>query len=125
MALFVEIMSLFVFKIKNMRKIILLILVIFVCLNSKSQTIGLSMSDIKTPPQYLSLKKEKLRLKNDFTIDNQQVVKNKLRPIPSIFSVETLPFFCKIEYKLGLNNKLPVKFRLGDVQYVEELEGKH
>lgn len=98
---------------------------IFVCLNGKSQTIGLSMSDIKTPPQYLSLIKEKLRLKSSFNIDNQQVVKNKPRPMPSVFSVETLPFFCKIEYKLGLNNKLPVKFRLGDVQYVEQLEGKH
>ncbi len=98
---------------------------IFVCLNGKSQTIGLSMSDIKTPPQYLSLIKEKLRLKSSFNIDNQQVVKNKPRPMPSVFLVETLPFFCKIEYKLGLNNKLPVKFRLGDVQYVEQLEGKH
>lgn len=40
------------------------------------------------------------------------------------FSVETMPFFCKIEYKMGLNKKLPLKFRLGDVQYVDELEGK-
>lgn len=40
------------------------------------------------------------------------------------FSVEAMPFFCKIEYKMGLNKKLPVKFRLGDVQYVDELEGK-
>lgn len=97
----------------------------FMCLNGKSQTVGLSLTDIKTPPQYLSLKKEKLRLKSSFNTDNQQVVKNKPRSIPSVFSVETLPFFCKIEYKLGLNNKLPVKFRLGDVQYIEQLEGKH
>lgn len=108
-----------------MRKIILLTVMTFMCLNGKSQTVGLSMSNIKTPPQYLSLKKEKLRLKSDLNIDNQQVTKNKPRPIPTVFSVETLPFFCKIEYKLGLNNKLPVKFRLGDVQYVEQLEGKH
>ena len=40
------------------------------------------------------------------------------------FSVETMPFFCKIEYKMGLNKKMPLKFRLGDVQYVDELEGK-
>jgi hypothetical protein len=97
----------------------------FICLNAQAQTVGLSISDIKIPPQYLSLKKEKLHLKSSFDIDNQQVVNNKPRPIPTIFSVETLPFFCKIEYKLGLNNKLPVKFRLGDVQYVEQLEGKH
>ncbi len=108
-----------------MRKITVLILLFSICLNGKSQTIGLSMSDIKTPPQYLSLKKEKLRFKRAYNMDNQQVVINKPQPIPSVFSVETLPFFCKIEYKMGLNNKLPVKFRLGDVQYVEALEGKH
>ncbi len=108
-----------------MRKIFFLIVMTFMCLNGKSQTVGLSLTDIKTPPQYLSLKKEKLRLKSSFNTDNQQVVKNKPRSIPSVFSVETLPFFCKIEYKLGLNNKLPVKFRLGDVQYIEQLEGKH
>ena len=108
-----------------MRKTILLIVLTFMYLTVKSQTVGLSMSDIKTPPQYVSLKKEKIRLKSGFSIDNQQVVKDKPRPIPYVFSVETLPFFCKIEYKLGLNNKLPIKFRLGDVQYVEQLEGKH
>lgn len=40
------------------------------------------------------------------------------------FSVDRMPFFCKIEYKMGLNQKLPLKFRLGDVRYVDELEGK-
>jgi hypothetical protein len=37
-----------------------------------------------------------------------------------------LPFFCKIEYKMGINSKtkMPMKFRLGDVQYVDELEKK-
>ena len=95
------------------------------CLNglfAQSQTVGLSMSDLKAPPQY---KTTFLLTKTVQKDDNQQIVKNKPRPIPSIFSVETLPFFCKIEYKMGLNNKLPIKFRLGDVQYVNELEGKH
>jgi hypothetical protein len=49
----------------------------------------------------------------------------------SIFLVDQydpnkLPFFCKIEYKMGINSKtkMPMKFRLGDVQYVDELEKK-
>ena len=91
----------------------------------KSQTVGLSMSNIKAPPQYFLLKKEKLHVFSDKNIDNQQVVKSPPRAIPSIFSVATMPFFCKIEYKMGLNKKLPIKFRLGDVQYVDEMEGKH
>jgi hypothetical protein len=37
---------------------------------------------------------------------------------------ESLPVFCKLEYKMGVANKLPVKFRLGDVEYVDMLEGK-
>lgn len=89
-----------------------------------AQTVGLSLAQIKSPPQYLFLKKDKLPSYKAVIIDNPQVDTKKPRVIPSIFSVETLPFFCKIEYKMGLNKKLPLKFRLGDVQYVDELEGK-
>ena len=91
----------------------------------KSQTVGLSMSNIKASPQYVFSKKEKLHVFSGANAGNQQVVKSPPRAIPSIFSVATMPFFCKIEYKMGLNKKLPIKFRLGDVQYVDEMEGKH
>ena len=86
-----------------------------------AQTVGLVLSDLKTPPQYLShfLTKKPMQ-----KVDNQQVAPQTPRPIPLVFCVETLPFFCKIEHKMGLNQKLPVKFRLGDVQYVDEMEGK-
>ena len=94
-----------------------------------AQTVGLSLDKLKThtqtvgaPPQYTPLFLKKITLK---ALDNQYVSANKPTKVPSIFSVEALPFFCKIEYKMGLNKKLPVKFRLGDVQYVDELEGKH
>jgi hypothetical protein len=91
----------------------------------KSQTVGVSLTNIKAPPQYFPIKKEKLHIFSVNTTDNQQVVKNAPRAVPLVFSVEALPFFCKIEYKMGLNKKLPIKFRLGDVQYVDEMEGKH
>jgi len=35
-----------------------------------------------------------------------------------------LAFFCKVELRLEKAAKIPVKFRLGDVDYVDELEGK-
>lgn len=35
-----------------------------------------------------------------------------------------LPFFCKEEWKLEQKTKLPLKFRLGSVSYVDRLEGK-
>jgi hypothetical protein len=40
------------------------------------------------------------------------------------WSAEELPFFCRIEHKLARKAILPVKFRLGSVQYVDWLEGK-
>lgn len=41
------------------------------------------------------------------------------------WSYEELAFFCKIEVQLEKVAKIPVKFRLGEVQYVERLEGKY
>jgi hypothetical protein len=35
-----------------------------------------------------------------------------------------MPFFCRIEHRLGHQMALPLKFRLGDVPYVDRLEGK-
>ena len=109
-------------------------ILIFFCLFnlshlSTAQTVGLSLNTVKTampsvglPPQYPSVFLPKNALN---TYQNTAINVKKPTQVPSIFSVETLPFFCKIEYKMGLNKKLPIKFRLGDVQYVEELEGKH
>lgn len=40
------------------------------------------------------------------------------------FSCDDLALFCKIEVKLEKKARIPVKFRLGDVQYVDYIEGK-
>jgi hypothetical protein len=44
--------------------------------------------------------------------------------IPNLHTYEHLPFFCKVEVKLEQAAKFPIKFRLGDVPYVDYLEGK-
>jgi hypothetical protein len=41
-----------------------------------------------------------------------------------MFSANNLPFFCKIEHTMAKGQKLPLKFRLGSVEYVDEMEGK-
>lgn len=41
------------------------------------------------------------------------------------WSYEDLAFFCKIEVKLEKAVKMPIKFRLGEVQEVERMEGKY
>ncbi|MBR9922866.1 MAG: hypothetical protein GYB31_18720 [Bacteroidetes bacterium] len=40
-------------------------------------------------------------------------------------STKPHPFFCRLEWELEKEINIPVKFRLGDVQYVDKLEGKY
>lgn len=87
----------------------------------EAQTQGLSLAHLKMPSFYgLPF----LSKKNTKKPDKHVLEPQTPRPIPLVFSVETLPFFCKIEHKMGLNQRFPLKFRLGDVEYVDELEGK-
>lgn len=44
-----------------------------------------------------------------------------LRPT---YCYEDLAFFCRLEVKMEQTLRFPVKFRLGDVAYVDWLEGK-
>ena len=44
--------------------------------------------------------------------------------VPKAYNYEHLAFFCKLEVQIETITKNPIKFRLGDVQYIEKLEGK-
>jgi len=44
--------------------------------------------------------------------------------VPRAYSYEHLGMFCKWEVQIERAVGLPVKFRLGEVQYVERMEGK-
>lgn len=46
-------------------------------------------------------------------------------PLPSAYRYEELAFFCRIEVQMERAFKFSVKFRLGEVQYVERMEGKY
>jgi hypothetical protein len=127
----------------NSFKKILFFLTLFSIQKAQSQSCGLTLKTMR-PPQYSSENKPKNAIGNvgfyqfkSTTIFNHrdssylnQYAKFKttpsvLTPISFVFSVNNLPFFCKLEYKMGVEKQYPLKIRLGDVQYVDQLEGKN
>jgi hypothetical protein len=67
----------------------------------------------------------------EFTLPTAPAAVTEKDEIPLFFSpglaqfqVEDLPFFCRIEHKMGKKLPLLFKFRLGSVEYVDWLEGK-
>ena len=56
--------------------------------------------------------------KNGFALADEE------KQMPLVYAYKDLAFFCKIEVQLERAVKLPVKFRLGSVDYVDYLEGK-
>ena len=64
-----------------------------------------------------------------FTLEENQkntfnLMKKEQQQMPAAYAYKDLAFFCKIEVQLEKAVKLPVKFRLGSVDYVDYLEGK-
>ncbi|GEM_PF-4266582 len=44
--------------------------------------------------------------------------------MPQAWCYSDLAFFCKLEVNMEKATRFPIKFRLGDVRYVDQLEGK-
>lgn len=70
-----------------------------------------SFSEVSTAPAYLS----------PLTLSSSSLA---LEQQPNCYSAADLAFFCRLEVKLEQATKMPVRFRLGDVQQVDYLEGK-
>lgn len=58
-------------------------------------------------------------------ITADSAVRYPIRLLPANYYTNHLPFFCDKEWKLEKAIKIPVKIRLGSVDYVNHLEGKH
>jgi len=54
----------------------------------------------------------------------QYPLNQSIAPIPKAYCYDDLALFCKLEVQLEKAFKFPVKIRLGEVNYVEMLEGK-
>ncbi len=60
---------------------------------------------------------ESLSFKPDFIFSKNQLIVPK-------YTHQTLPFFCKMEHIIESNSKIALRFRLGDLNYVNMLENK-
>jgi hypothetical protein len=64
---------------------------------------------------------------NFFTVQtNPSLIKNTilLAPLPGNFYSKQLPFFCNKELQIQKAVGIPIKFRVGSVEYCDKLEGK-
>ncbi len=61
--------------------------------------------------------------KNQSTIDSLRNM--PLRVLAADYYSNNLPFFCKKELQIQKVIKVPFKFRIGSVEEVDKLEGKH
>ncbi len=48
----------------------------------------------------------------------------KVSPIPQTYHIKSLPFFCRMEARLNKKVNIPIRFRLGSMELIDELEGK-
>lgn len=58
------------------------------------------------------------------TSDRKASLADASMPVSRAFQVRDLAFSCRIEWRMEKALKFPVKFRLGEVQYVEAMEGE-
>ena len=85
-----------------------------------AQTTRFSLIDEQTPPLFSDSTQTQITpppLQNPFNTSH-------ISPIPKAYCYEDLAIFCKLEVQLEKTLKFPVKIRLGEVNYVEMLEGK-
>ena len=77
-----------------------------------------------------SQKNSYLKILDNYSTINYQFDKyqpptfNKKIEMPQFYQIQSLPFFCKMEAKWDKKLNIPFRFRLGSVDYVDEMEGK-
>lgn len=67
----------------------------------------------------------KSKLELDFNKSDTLHIKHNPSKVILQKTVKRLPLFCGIEDKMEKNAKIPVRFRLGNLNYVNKLEGKN
>lgn len=59
------------------------------------------------------------------SISEPQETPKTLQPLRPDQYVRSFGFFCQVEYKLEKTTRLPLRFRIGQLDYINRLEGKN
>lgn len=118
-----------VMKELRMKKLILSITFLLIALIGNAQISGKSIPELRREAaptfQYSNIPAFQYSFPPILRFSSFKYDKIDSKPsVPIIYSYHELAFFCKVEVKLEKAVKLPIKFRLGDVDYVDWLEGK-
>ena len=117
-----------VMKIMNRKKLIISTISIIMVVVANAQISGKSIpqlrQELQTTPSFSFNYQSVHLLTYQLPAENATTVMNYHSSITNYYSYDCLAFFCKIEVKLEKAVKMPIKFRLGDVDYVDRLEGK-
>ncbi|HMQ48484.1 MAG TPA: hypothetical protein PKA00_13750 [Saprospiraceae bacterium] len=95
--------------------------------NAQNQIIGKSIPELKattplalpTPHTYTSFYLFQMDL-----LPMPAMVYSRRQKIPTAYAYKDLGVFCQLDVRLERKAGFPIKFRLGEVQYVEKMEGK-
>ncbi len=87
----------------------------------QSQAVPLPTFSLSQSVKYLQLAKTDVHAKRSL----DELMLHSPNQQPRAWSYQDLAFFCKLEVKLEKATHLPIKFRLGEVQYAENREGKY
>ena len=113
------------------------ILFLFIISLASGQLIGQTTNETKQIASYQILKQQ-LNYKSEYfikrstnnwvfsttTTKENTSLFSYTSTIPSAYSYNDLAIFCKLEIQLEQKTKIPIKFRLGEFNHIEKLEGK-
>ncbi|KAA3636331.1 MAG: hypothetical protein DWQ02_08455 [Bacteroidetes bacterium] len=87
---------------------------------------GKSIQELKSPiTASLKISSKKFVFPSITPVSELQEFPSLKQKLLAPYSVKDLAFFCRLEVKLEKKIGLPFKFRLGEVQYTERMEGKY
>ena len=119
-------------KRKKMKKWLNTILFFLLVFNAAQAQIGLKQNPLESEFHHFSKSNilsshSNIYLLSPFLMVNYKInftQNQSFTSFPKIYDHNHLAFFCKVEVKLEKAAKFPIKLRLGDVDYVNQLEGK-